>query len=145
MKRCAYCDSIIVAGGHGEGGDFCSRKCETRQRKLQDGFCERCLAQTIEESPGTVYSLNGIGTMLMGSRWRVKGKEECLDCGSVIQHKWMTFGIGIAPLGTYRILYLRQGLMESDFLGRRLRDDPLLPEEPSPQPERAPEADRSRV
>jgi hypothetical protein len=47
----------------------------------------------------------------------------------VIQQKWMTFGIGLAPLGTYRILYLRKGLMESDFLGRRLKDDPVRPDE----------------
>ena len=62
----------------------------------------------------------------MGTRWNPKGTQLCPNCGSqCISKKWVTFGVGIVPLGTYRILYLRKGLMESDFVGRRLRNDPV--------------------
>ena len=125
MRRCIYCERIIVAGGHGEEGEFCSKKCQAVDRKLQEGFCSTCLSETTDEAPGKVYSLNAIGTMLMGTRWNPKGTQLCPNCGSVVQQKWVTFGVGIVPLGTYRILYLRKGFMENDFVGRRLRNDPV--------------------
>ena len=126
MKSCLYCNQKIVMGGKGEEKEFCSSKCESLFAKVEEGFCEKCISQTTDEHPGTVYSLNAIGTMLMGTRWNPKGLDPCPDCGSVVQKKWYTFGVGIKPLGTYRILYLKKGLMESDFLGRRLKDDPVV-------------------
>jgi len=89
------------------------------------GFCDRCLAETTDESTGNVTAVNGIGTMLMGTRWRAKGLHPCPVCGSVVQTKWATFGVGIKPLGTYRVLYTKQGLTTSRFFSRRLRCDPV--------------------
>ena len=89
-----------------------------------EGFCEQCIRETTDESPGNVSATNGIGTMLMGTRWSQKGLHPCPRCGSVIQTKWVTFGFGIKPLGTYRIRYLKKGFINSRFFGRRLKNDP---------------------
>ena len=51
-----------------------------------------------------------------------------------VQQTWMAFGIGVKPLGTYRILYLRKDLMEDDLLSRRLKADPVRPDTPSTVP-----------
>lgn len=90
--------------------------------KIQ-GFCEKCTLETTDEIPGNINSVNGIGTMLMGTRWSQKGLNPCPQCQSVVQIKWFTFGFGIKPLGTYRIRYLKQGIMNSKFFGRRLKND----------------------
>lgn len=89
------------------------------------GFCRKCLAETTDESTGNVTSFNGIGTTLMGTRWRAKGLDPCGACGSVVQTKWATFGIGFKPLGTYRVIYTKKGLTTSRFFARRLRNDPV--------------------
>jgi hypothetical protein len=62
--------------------------------------------------------------MLMGTRWRAKGLHPCATCGSVVQTKWLTFGVSLKPLGTYRVIYTKRGLSTSRFFSRRLRSDP---------------------
>ncbi len=90
---------------------------------LAQGFCSKCIAETTDESPGNVNTVNGIGTALMGTRWLTRGLDRCPQCGSVIQTKWTTFGFGISKHGTYRILYTKQGFTKSKFFGRRLKSD----------------------
>lgn len=89
------------------------------------GFCAKCLAETTSETPGNMTTFNGIGTALMGTRWRARGLAECPACGSVVQTKWFTFGFGVKPLGTYRVIYTKKGLTTSRLFARRLRDDPV--------------------
>ncbi len=90
------------------------------------GFCQRCVAETTDESPGSVSTINGIGTALQGTRWKSKGLDPCPYCGSVVQQKWRMFGFPVKPLGSYRILYVKQGLLGSRYYGRRLKNDPVL-------------------
>jgi hypothetical protein len=89
------------------------------------GFCTRCLSETTVETPGNMTTFNGIGTALMGTRWRTRGLQECAACGSVVQTKWFTFGFGVKPLGTYRVIYTKRGQTTSRLFARRLRDDPV--------------------
>lgn len=96
---------------------------ENENDAIDFGFCKKCIEETTPESPGNVNTLNGVGTMLMGSRWSQKGKKPCPECSSVIQTKWVTFGIGLFTMGTYRILYTKKGILTSKFYGRRLKSD----------------------
>lgn len=89
------------------------------------GFCPRCLSETTDETPGNMNTFNGIGTTLMGTRWRTRGLHLCPACGSVVQTKWVAFGFGVKPLGTYRVIYTKRGLTTSRLFARRLRDDPV--------------------
>ncbi len=91
----------------------------------EQGFCARCVSETTEESPGSVSTTNGIGTALQGTRWREKGLDPCPVCGSVVQQKWYMFGWGVKPLGTYRILYVKEGIFSKRYFGRRLKADPV--------------------
>jgi len=88
------------------------------------GFCEDCISETTDESPGNANTINGIGTMLMGTRFFQKGLNPCSKCHSVIQTKWFTIGFGVNPLGTYRILYTKKGIITDKYHGRRLKNDP---------------------
>ena len=89
------------------------------------GFCTQCLSETTDETPGNMTTFNGIGTALMGTRWRTRGLQECPACGSEVQTKWFTFGFGVKPLGTYRVIYTKRGLTTSRLFARRLRNDPV--------------------
>jgi len=89
------------------------------------GFCTQCLSQTTGETPGNMTTFNGIGTALMGTRWRARGLNACPTCGSVVQTKWFTFGFAVKPLGTYRVIYTKKGLTTSRLFARRLHDDPV--------------------
>jgi hypothetical protein len=88
------------------------------------GYCQYCVDETTDESPGSVSTMNGIGTALMGTRWSSKGLDRCPICGSEVKQKWSTFGFGVKPSGTYRILYLG-GVFTKKYFGRRLKQDPV--------------------
>jgi uncharacterized RDD family membrane protein YckC len=99
-----------------------------QQFAMSVGFCDRCIAQTTSETPGNIHSVNGIGTMLSASRWYSKEADRCSQCGSVVQIKWISFGVGLKPLGTYRVLYVKKGVSgftASRFFARRLANDPF--------------------
>ena len=87
--------------------------------------------QTADESTGTLYTLNGIGTMLSGTRWNPRGLAPCPSCGSVIQIKWFGIAFGIRALGTYRVLYTRPEAFSGRFIARRLKDDPVTRSTPT--------------
>jgi len=80
-------------------------------------FCEKCLSETTDESPGSTFTMNWLfGTKLSGE------SHPCSNCGSIIQTKWFIFIIPILKLGKYRVIYLESGFFESRFIGRRLKD-----------------------
>ena len=80
-----------------------------------EGFCQECLAQTTDESPGFVFTINWLGIRLLG------GGDPCPACGSIVQRKWICLVMPIVPLGRYRVVYLGQGFMSTRFVGRRLK------------------------
>ena len=80
-----------------------------------DGFCDTCRAATTDESPGSVAAVQLIGTRLLGH------SNICPACQSILQRKWVCFGLPLIPLSKYRIIYLESGPYFSRFLGRKLR------------------------
>jgi hypothetical protein len=81
------------------------------------GFCSRCLAETTDESPGNVTTVNlFFGTRLIGIG------DPCTTCGSIVQGKYFCLLLPIVFLGRYRIKYLKgEGTLHSEYVGRRLR------------------------
>jgi len=60
-------------------------------------FCESCVAETTDETPGYVSTLNGIGRQFYGSA--APGPE----CASVIRTLWWTLvSLPVVPLASYR-------------------------------------------
>ena len=80
-----------------------------------EGFCQACLAETTEESVGTVFSVNLIGTHLWGD------SDPCSACGSIVQRKWLCIMMPLVPLGKYRVIHLGHWFMSSKFIGRKLK------------------------
>jgi len=76
------------------------------------GFCYRCWAQTTDESPGLSFTVDLIGTRLLGS------DEPCSTCGSVVQTKWFCVIVPITRLGRYRVIRRRRG----EHIGRRVEE-----------------------
>jgi len=61
------------------------------------GFCERCLAESQDESPTSVRDFNGFGRSFLG------GKSDCATCGSKIRTLWVLFvAFPVVPVGSYR-------------------------------------------
>jgi hypothetical protein len=87
------------------------------ERVGPDGFCTRCRSQTTDESPGNAYSVNFVGTKLIGG----PDPYQCPACGSIVQTKWFWFFVPIVPLGSYRIIYLEKEMFSSRYVGRKLR------------------------
>jgi len=60
-------------------------------------FCESCVAETTDETPGDVSTLNGIGRQFYGSA------APCPECASVIRTLWWTLvSLPVVPLASYR-------------------------------------------
>ena len=109
MAKCSVCSSMMV-GGYSDGGlSYCSLHCLT-QSTLGD-FCEECLAQTTEDSPGSTLTINFFGTKMSGASGR------CNTCHSVVQGKWLQILFPVFCMGNYRVLY-----NGSKYVGRLLKD-----------------------
>jgi hypothetical protein len=60
-------------------------------------FCEHCIAETTDETPGDISTLNGIGRQFYGSA------APCPECASVIRTLWWTLvSLPVVPLASYR-------------------------------------------
>lgn len=111
--RCDNCGGRVGWWGRRtRDGDFCSPECESYFD--YPGFCRRCREETEPTSSGSVATLNGVGTRLLGGRGR------CRVCDSVVQTKYFCFGFPLVPLGRYRVRYVTP----TEYLSRRLRDRP---------------------
>jgi hypothetical protein len=89
------------------------------ERMTPSGFCESCVGQTTEESPGSTRSMLpgfpiGLGTCLFGE------DDPCPACGSIIQSKLLLVVVPVVRLGRYRVIYLG-GRGEGQYIGRRLK------------------------
>lgn len=122
LDSCTNCRTLILFGGQRDvGGVYCSWQCRTWYWQVQLGlpdFCEHCLAETTEQSSGSAYSLNGVGTSLYG--WG----EPCPQCNSVVRTKCFCIFLPLIPLGTYRVKFSTPAQFVSRRLVRRL---PRLP------------------
>lgn len=69
----------------------------TRSVTSKKVFCEHCVSETTDETPGDVRSLNGVGRKFYGSA------APCPQCASVIRTLWWTFAsIPLLPVASYR-------------------------------------------
>ena len=79
-------------------------------------FCERCRAESTDESPGSISTINGVGRKFYGN------KAPCPECGSAIRTLWYTFAdIPLIPIGSYRYKSDKEGITRSSFWARKTR------------------------
>ena len=74
------------------------------------GFCYRCWAETTDESPEGSFTVDLIGTRLIGA------DSECPTCHSAITTSWFCVVVPVRRLGRYRVL-------PGGPKGRRLKED----------------------
>jgi len=78
-------------------------------------FCAHCVAETSDQTPGNVSTLNGIGRKFYG------GAQPCPECASVIRTLWWcVVDLPILPLGSYRYKTAREGVMREQYWCRQL-------------------------
>jgi hypothetical protein len=123
MKHCHSCNQNIAFGGHKEGENiFCSKKCAGDYEASLNGFCQSCLDETIDESPGNMEIFSSVGT-----GWGPFGRKKCSQCKSIIKTKWIYFLVPLIPRGKYRVLYTRRSAgfadKEAEFMARKLKSE----------------------
>ena len=128
FECCTNCRTLILFGGHRDaGGVFCSWQCRSWYWQVQldlPPFCDHCLAETSDQSSGSTYSINGVGTSLFGR------EQPCPQCNSAVRTKCAClFFIPLIPLGKYRVKFSTPQQFISRKLVRRL---PRLPMTQSP-------------
>jgi hypothetical protein len=78
-------------------------------------FCAQCVAETSDETPGDVSTINGIGRKFYGS------SSPCPECGSVVRTLWWTLvEAPILPLGSYRYKTSEETVNRARFWCRKL-------------------------
>lgn len=109
MARCSICN-CLMGGGYRDGESrYCSLHCYTQSPVA--GFCEKCLAETTDASPGSTFTLNMFGTGLFGAA------DRCRTCHSVVQGKWIQLLFPVIRIGRYRVRYTGP----TAYVGRRLK------------------------
>jgi len=78
-------------------------------------FCEHCVAETTDKTPGDVSTINGIGRKFYGSA------APCPECASVIRTLWWTvIEVPVVPLASYRYKTSEEAVSRSRFWCRKL-------------------------
>ena len=78
-------------------------------------FCEHCIAETSDETPGNIKMGNFFGKKFYGS------DKPCPQCTSVVSTLWWTIAhLPIVPLGSYRYLKAEQQVRKELFWSRKL-------------------------
>ena len=81
---------------------------------VAEGFCEDCLAESTDETPGDVSTVNGCGRQFYGNA------RPCPKCGSVIKTLWWCmFELPLVPRGSYRYITVSSEGFSSRFWSRR--------------------------
>jgi len=71
-------------------------------------FCRQCMDETIDEPPGSLETIAGIGETLIGT------SRKCDICGSVVKKKCFTFlWIPTVYRGSYRVKWIDKSIMPS--------------------------------
>jgi hypothetical protein len=87
----------------------------TRAVASREIFCSHCVAETTDETPGDVSTINGIGRQFYGAA------SPCPECGSVIRTLWWTLvEAPVVPLGSYRYKTSEEAVSRARFWCRKL-------------------------
>jgi hypothetical protein len=118
IGKCKGCGASIVFGKKVGDDLYCDTICYEFHRF--PGFCPNCTAETTGQSPGSTFTLNGIGTKLYGSG------SKCPTCSSVIKRLWFcVLYIPVIPLGKFRIKQARaKRYIGRQLVGKSRLDDP---------------------
>jgi hypothetical protein len=77
-------------------------------------FCAKCTAESTEQTPGNISTINGIGRKFYGSA------EPCPTCGSTVRTLWWTLvELPMIPLGSYRYQLRNASVSRSQFWARK--------------------------
>lgn len=101
LKGCSNCGvaSLTLPYRDGSGATYCSDVCLIWAALGPTDYCQACLQQTSDESPGDMNRMNGIGRGFGGAGQR------CPRCRSVVRRVWFTFFfVPLIPLGQYRVI-----------------------------------------
>jgi hypothetical protein len=102
LKSCANCGTpgIVLQYRDGSGRTYCSDDCLLWGALGPTQFCESCIRQTTDVSPGNLHRVNGIGTSFVG------GSDRCPRCRSVVRRVWVTLVfLPVFPLARYRVIH----------------------------------------
>jgi hypothetical protein len=102
LKGCANCGtpSITLPYRDGSGRSYCSDDCLLWGALGPTQFCERCVSETTDKSPGNLQRMNGIGLGFSGK------SDRCARCRSVVRQVWFTFFyVPLVPLAKYRVIH----------------------------------------
>jgi len=78
-------------------------------------FCVHCSAETTDETPGDVSTINGIGRQFYGSA------APCPECASVVRTLWWTVAhVPLVPLASYRYKTAEERVTRARFWCRKL-------------------------
>lgn len=135
LSFCHCCKEFFCEDCLAEGVDdyyYCLRPaCASVLRKLRDDkdrsirnayahwFCERCLNATTNESSGSLHTINGFGTLFLGSH------DQCPVCKSCITTEWNCFFfVPFFPVAKYRVIFGSGNSFFGGrgFVSRRLRE-----------------------
>ncbi|MBE7465783.1 MAG: serine/threonine protein kinase [Planctomycetes bacterium] len=110
--HCAACRRVLA-----NGREVCVACTGAPQavQSVQSGFCERCIEQSQEQSPGSISTTNGVGRKFYGAA------DTCPDCGAVVRTLWFALiDFPLIPLGSYRYKPIgEEGMRSVQFLARR--------------------------
>ena len=99
MPSCATCEAYIISGKSLGSLRSCSEGCY--RYALHPGYCTHCQQETSEEDAGSTFTINLVGTRLLGFG------EHCPHCYSQSQRRWVCLVLPTVPLGpAYRVLRL---------------------------------------
>lgn len=87
---------------------------------MADGFCEKCTAASSDESSGSIQE------GYFGHEFKGEARR-CESCQSYETVLWkMFFGFPARPVGCYRYKLTGATFGATNFLSRRVKDDPDL-------------------
>ncbi|HJQ98125.1 MAG TPA: hypothetical protein VJ826_07395 [Candidatus Polarisedimenticolaceae bacterium] len=84
------------------------------------GFCPECFDATTGEA---VYEAMSPFSLLHPFGVRLNdGGRPCATCGSTVAHRWLWVFVPVRRIASYRVRALREGLIVSRVVGRRLKE-----------------------
>jgi len=110
FESCDNCRQRVLHSRRTPKGVFRSAECEDFH--TYPTFCDACLGGTLDETAGSMTTVNGTGTQFL---W---DSAECPACRSKIRHTFFfLFWLPLVPTGRFRVKYCTP----RQYLSRRLR------------------------